>query len=305
MDITPANVAAAREGYDVLFRKGIATAPNRAATWAKPINSTGPAENLSFSRGIPGLREWVGEREIVNLDAATMRLVNKTYERTVGVDREAFEDDKLGHYNDDIQMLGMRAAQLPDKLLAELFNSSFVTTGPGGAGYDAVAFFSAAHPRPGRLANQSNKGTAALAEASFNAAKLALATLQDDKGEPLDLVEAGTGLVLVVPPALEATAVGLVSVRTLASGAENPLYNAAKVVVWSRLTSTTAWFLGVEGLPVKGFIHQMRRKPELASKNMPTDDNVFFDRQLLFGVDTRQAAGYGMWQVWYGSDGTT
>jgi phage major head subunit gpT-like protein len=301
--LNAALIAAANEGYRVLFRRGIANAPNRAEQWAQRVDSDGPAENFHFSRGIPGLREWVGEREIVNLDQASIRLVNKTYERTLGVPRESFEDDRLGMHNADIEMLGMRAAQLPDSLLADLFNSAFVTTGPGGAGYDGVAFFSTAHPRPGKYTNQSNRGAAALDADAFEAGIQALELLQDDKGEPLDLVGAGSGLVLVVPPQLRAAAKEIVMVERLANGATNPNYQAARIEVWPRLTSATAWYLGVEGLPVRGFIHQMRRAPDLVSKDRPTDDNVFMDKQVIYGVDTRQAAGYGMWQTWYGSTG--
>lgn len=57
------------------------------------------------------------------------------------------------------------------------------------------------------------------------------------------------------------------------------------------------WYLLDTTKIVKPMIWQLRKAPEFTSKQSLDDDNVFFDRQLLFGVDCRGAAGYGLWQV--------
>lgn len=68
--------------------------------------------------------------------------------------------------------------------------------------------------------------------------------------------------------------------------------------------SGAPWFLLATGEIIKPLIFQERKKPEFVSKDKPTDDNVFEKKQLLYGVDARWNAGYGFWQMAYGSKQT-
>ena len=79
--------------------------------------STSESETYAWLGDIPGMREWIGEREIQNLSGSAYVIRNKDFELTVGVDRNAVEDDKIGLYNPSIQMLGESAALHPDCLL--------------------------------------------------------------------------------------------------------------------------------------------------------------------------------------------
>ena len=63
------------------------------------------------------------------------------------------------------------------------------------------------------------------------------------------------------------------------------------------------WFLLSTKRPVKPFIFQNRRKPQLVSKDKFGDDNVFFKKEYVYGVDSRCNAGYGLWQLAFGSTG--
>ncbi|WP_417050343.1 Mu-like prophage major head subunit gpT family protein [Dysosmobacter welbionis] len=47
----------------------------------------------------------------------------------------------------------------------------------------------------------------------------------------------------------------------------------------------------------------MRRRPQLVTKDSPSDDNVFFNKEFIYGVDARYNAGYGLWQLAFGSTG--
>ena len=51
-------------------------------------------------------------------------------------------------------------------------------------------------------------------------------------------------------------------------------------------------------------IHQTRKPAKFVSKTNETDDNVFFAKTFLYGVDSRENVGFGFWQMAYGSDGT-
>jgi phage major head subunit gpT-like protein len=66
-----------------------------------------------------------------------------------------------------------------------------------------------------------------LDEAGFEASCIALATMKDDEGRPLGI----KGNLLVVPPSLELKALKLVKSEKLASGADNPYYGRAEVLV--------------------------------------------------------------------------
>lgn len=297
MIINAANLRAAYVGHRALFTGAIKDAKPRYMALAQQVSSEGPSNQYHFSGGIPGLREWIGSRVVHGLEAKKVDLANVNYELTLGIPRNDFEDDNLGIYAGQIQMMGRRAAQHPDKLAFDLLNDGF-----SDKGYDDKAFFATNHPRNSG-GTQSNKGTAALAADAFEAAIKALRIITDEEGEPLDLVDEGAQLVLYVPPALEATGKEIVSVRTLSQGGDNPNFNRAKLEVSPRLTSDTAWFLAITNLPVKPFIYQVRRAPELVAKNLPSDDNVFFENEVIYGVDGRWAMGYGLWHLCYGSTG--
>ena len=110
--------------------------------------------------------------------------------------------------------------------------------------------------------------------------------------------------VLLVPPALEDTARGLMMVERLEDGKPNIYKGAAEVVVDARLTSDTAWFLLDTTQPVKPLIYQERKAPMFVEQTEMSSDAVFLRKQYRYGVECRGAGGYGFWQMAYGSDGT-
>ncbi len=68
--------------------------------------------------------------------------------------------------------------------------------------------------------------------------------------------------------------------------------------------ASTPWFLLDTTKPIKPLIYQLRRAYEFVAKDDPKDDNVFNKKQFLYGVDGRGAAGYGLWQMAFGSKAT-
>ena len=62
------------------------------------------------------------------------------------------------------------------------------------------------------------------------------------------------------------------------------------------------WFLFDTSRPLKPMIFQKRRDYRLQSKTDPqTDHHVFMKDEFLYGVDARVAAGFGFWQMAFGS----
>jgi phage major head subunit gpT-like protein len=62
-----------------------------------------------------------------------------------------------------------------------------------------------------------------------------------------------------------------------------------------------AWFLIDSRRPLKPIIFQKRKAVQFVAKTKVDDDNVFFDKELIWGADARYATGYGFWQVAFGS----
>lgn len=134
----------------------------------------------------------------------------------------------------------------------------------------------------------------------YKTARTSMMSLKNSKGRPLALVPD----LLVVPPALEADARDIL-VADFINGTKNTMQGTAEIHVEPRLASDSAWFLLCTKRPVKPLIYQQRKKAKFVSKTNETDDNVFMSKKFIYGADSRGNAGFGFWQMAYGSDGTT
>ncbi|CAN5533516.1 Mu-like prophage major head subunit gpT family protein [soil metagenome] len=63
----------------------------------------------------------------------------------------------------------------------------------------------------------------------------------------------------------------------------------------------TPWYLLDTSRAVRPLIYQKRMEYTLVSKDNPGDDNVFFQKEFIYGCDGRSNAGYGLWQFAFGS----
>lgn len=68
--------------------------------------------------------------------------------------------------------------------------------------------------------------------------------------------------------------------------------------------SGTGWYLLDVSRALKPIIYQERKKAEFVAKDALTDENVFNKREFVYGVDCRDAVGFGFWQMAYGSKQT-
>lgn len=267
---------------------------------ATEVPSTTKANDYTWLSNFPGMKEWVGKKQIKKLSEYNYVIVNKSYESTIAVKRDDLEDDQLGIYKAQAEGAGYAAKQWPDELVFGAINKGFASKC-----YDGKAYFATNHP-VGKAA-VSNKGTKKLsvesyakALASYGAARTAMMSLKDEDGRPLN-VRPDT---LLVPPALEAIALTLVTADRLEDGKPNPYKGTAKVKVSARLTNPDAWFLLDTSKPLKPFIYQPRKKPEFVSQTSMENDAVFMEGEFKFGAEARGEAGYGHWQLAYASDGT-
>lgn len=280
-------------GFNTLFNKALAETAPLVDKVATITPSTTDAETYAWLGDIPGMQEWIGEREIQNLSSSDYTIKNKDFELTVGVPRNAIEDDKIGLYNPSIQMLGQSAALHPDELVFELLKDGFKTNC-----YDGKPFFATEH-LVGKN-KMSNKGTAQLTPDSYIAARSAIMSITNNKGRPLKLVPN----LLVVPPALEGMARKILLSDQI-DGSTNTMKGTAEPLVVPDLAGAdSSWFLLCTQKPIKPLIFQQRQPAKFVSKTAETDDNVFMRKQYLYGADSRGNAGFGFWQMAYGSDGS-
>lgn len=279
-------------GFNTLFNKAFdETKPlyERVATISP---STTDSETYAWLGDIPGMREWIGEREIQNLSGSDYTIKNKDFELTVGVPRNAIEDDKIGLYNPSIQMLGQSAALHPDELTFELLAKGFENKC-----YDGEAFFSNKHKIGKKTV--SNTGKKKLSLESYIAARSAIMSFTNSKDRPLKIVPD----LLVVPPALEAKAREILLADQI-NGTTNTMKGTAEPLVVPDLAGyDTSWFLLDTKRPIKPLIYQERQKAKFISKTDEKDDNVFMNKTFLYGADSRGNTGYGFWQMGYGSTG--
>lgn len=300
MLVNKSSIQAAFVGLKTLFNNAFAAAPSTWDKIAMKVPSSTGSNLYAWLSAFPKMRRWVGEKHVKNLQAYSYSVVNEDFEVTVAVNRNHIEDDQLGIYQPQAQMAGFSAKQLPDEIVYELVNNGFVALC-----YDGQYFFDVDHPVAG--GSVSNLGTKALsaatlaaAQASYGAARTAMRRFKDEDGRPINI----SPTVLLVPPALEDTARALLTVDRLEDGKPNPYKGTAELVVESRLTSDTAWFLLDTSKPVRPFIYQERKAPVFVQQTDPEADDVFSRKEYKFGAEARAAGGYGFWQMAYGSTGT-
>lgn len=284
----------AATGFQAMFKKGIESVKPMYGPFVEQADSTNAEEEHHLSGGLPAMRRWTGPRQLQNHIRHRMVVPNVDYELTVAVKANDYKDDRLGIYRQDFMMMGVQAQAHGNRLFANA-----LTTGFSEPCYDGLPFFSADHE------GGSNVGEAALDDAAFEEALDGMDTVTNDFGEPLDLLNMGTEVHLVVPPQLKSTGRRLLLAQFGEGGASNTNYDRAKLLVLPHLSATpTAWFLLGGNGPFRPFIWQMREEPVVVVKDMPTDDNVFFDNEIIHGVSGRWAFAYGLWHLAFGSTGT-
>lgn len=292
MIITSSNLEALQRGFNKRFQAAYELYAS-SIWWPKlatEIPSTTLTEEYGWLDDLPALREWIGERAVQNLREMNYTLKNKDFELTLRVERNKIEDDKLGMYGPQSDFMGMKAAKKPDELVAAV-----LAAGETELCYDGQPFFNANHPKVfGNAAAgvQSNLRTgSALNAANYEAGRAQLRKIVGASGQPLGLVSTK----LVVPAALEGTAKRIVQAEYLAGGESNINKGTAEVLVIPELTSDTDWYLMDDRLPIKPFLFQNRQAPRFDALFNRLDQNVFWSKQFVYGVDMRANAGYGLW----------
>ncbi|MCM1161500.1 MAG: Mu-like prophage major head subunit gpT family protein [Roseburia sp.] len=296
MIVNQANLSGLNVSYSAAYNKafdGVTTNHEKIAT---TVPSTTAETNYKWLGQIPQMREWIGDREIQSLSAYDYIIKNKKFEMTVSVPRDDIEDDQYGVYTPLFSNMGESAAQHPDILCFDALKAGFTEKC-----YDGKTFFAEDHPSgKGGKRTASNLSHDKLDADSYEAARTSMMSITGDKGKSLNLVPN----LLVVSPANEKAA-RLILKADQINGTTNVLKDTAELLVATELADMPdAWFLLCTNRFLKPIIFQKRKEIKMTSLTKDDDQNVFMRDEFVWGADGRSNAGYGFWQMAYGSDGT-
>lgn len=302
MDINRSNMDALFQTYNTAFSDGMQAAGTPSNPEIVTIEelammgtSAGAATVHGWLNQIGGMREWIGDRVIANIESGKLSVVNKDFEKTVAVPRNDIEDDQYGVYSPLIGAMGNSAGALWMTLGISALCAN-------GAWADDSAFFLTNRKFGGNTIN--NKTTSALSATTFKAARVAMESYKLHGDEPAEVIPT----TLVVGPSLRDTAWDIIENEFVSSSdgkgaaVKNPNKGTVKLRVSPRLVGTYAnyWFLLGEKGGIKPVYIQKRKEPVLTRMDRDNDENVFMSNKFLYGTDARGAAFLTLPHLAYG-----
>lgn len=294
MVLTGQNLRGLNVVYSAAFNKAYEETPTNYQKVAMCVPSQTRETNYAWMGQLPNMREWINSRELSNLMLYDYSIKNKTFELTVSIPVNDIADDLISVYTPLIQEMGLSAKKHPDLLVFDLLGKGFSEKG-----YDGVSFFSDKHSTGGKI-QQSNVSTKKLNAESYAEARDQMMSLKGESGRPLNIMPD----TLLVSPKNEAIARELLFADLIA-GSSNINKNTCDLLVAPELSEQPdKWFLLSTKRYVKPIVFQERERAKIVCKNKETDDNVFFDDNVIYGIKARYNVGYGLWQMAYGSTGT-
>lgn len=141
MLINAANLDALRVGFSTAFQAGLSQAPSQHARITTTFRSTTRKNKYGWLGDLPGMRKWIGPRQIKGLAQYDYEIENEPWEETIGVDRDDIEDDNLGIYAPRFAAMGRAVGSSYDTLSFALLKAGWSTQC-----YDLQNFFDTDHP---------------------------------------------------------------------------------------------------------------------------------------------------------------
>ncbi|PZU43882.1 MAG: hypothetical protein DI568_16710 [Sphingomonas sp.] len=139
--INTAKLLAATTGFKATFQKSLAATETMWNGIAMEVSSTTFEEEYGWLKETAGVREWIGDRQILQLEAEGYKIRNRDFEKTIGVDRNIIKDDRLGLMQPRLITMGEDAGRFPDELVFETLNGGFENKC-----FDGQFFFDTDHP---------------------------------------------------------------------------------------------------------------------------------------------------------------
>jgi phage major head subunit gpT-like protein len=274
------------EGVDSIYEKVCMT-----------ITSDKDEEKYPFLGATAGLREWKTERQHKDIAEYSFTIVNKDYEDTISVSRNAIDDNQYKQYFTQALSMGAEVARSYDVIFA-----AHVEAGTSTTCYDGQYFFDTDHSSKNSGTQSNYDNSIALSATNAKTAITAMQSFKDDQG----VVMGANPTHVMVPTGLGFTAMEVFNPAPLSAGATEPdekvLSGWLQVIVNPYMTtnatpSISNWILLDLSKPVKPFVFQ-NRKPA-TFEVMDSGDDAFERNIIKYGVHARFAYGYGEWRYAY------
>ncbi|MEF1311410.1 Mu-like prophage major head subunit gpT family protein [Vibrio mytili] len=123
------------------YTKGLTSAKPQWDKIATRIPSAGSENYYGGLKNLPGITEWVADRQLAKLGSFGYSVKNKTWESSIQIGREEIEDDQISIYGVIAEKYGEDVALFPDSLSYGLLVNGFTETC-----LDGAPMFSSAHP---------------------------------------------------------------------------------------------------------------------------------------------------------------
>ncbi len=153
MIVNKTNLNIIYQAFKTAFNTGFRSQTPVWQRIATLVPSTTKEEKYGWLGQWPRLREWLGDRQIKNLELHDYSIKNKKYEATVSVGKDEVEDDSYGVYSPMMQEMGFAAATHPDELVFNLLSAGFSELC-----YDGQYFFDTDHPVDGASVSNMQAG---------------------------------------------------------------------------------------------------------------------------------------------------
>lgn len=297
MSLDTASKVARLRGLTAKWDNAVRSASPVYPEFCTVVPSSGADEQYAILGSLPGMREWLGDRQFEELRSGDYTLKNREWENSLKIQKNHIDDDRLGLYDMVLQQLGVEAAHHPDELLFEV-----MVAGTAQACFDGQYFFDTDHVW-GDSGTQSNDLTfnatdhTSVTEAEFRQAyhqmRAAMLGFKRDNGKPWHrpTLRPITDFTLIVPTGLEEVATKALQKALVDAGETNIVLDRPRIVTGTYLTSQVRIYLLRTGQPLKPFVFQARRPLQRQMKGL--DDREFKDVKLM--TDARYNVGYGAW----------
>ena len=278
------------------FDNGVDSAQPFYPTVCYDASSVRSSEKYGWIGNMPGMREWVGDRQFSELRSANFVIDNKHFESSLAIKKTDIADDNLGQYGPIMEQLGIEAAHHPDELWFDALE-----LGESTACFDGQFFFDTDHSW-GKSGSQSNDLTSTVSDTSavtvaelktaIRSAVQQMLGFKNDQGKLYHrpTVSRLNDLTLLVPLALRDVAYDALESQLL-SNSTNVIVDRPTIVASPYLTSDVKFYLFKTGDPVKPFVFQQR---EPLSRMMKGLDDIEI-KDVKFMTEARYNVGYFAW----------
>ena len=259
------------KGALAAFQEELESIPQLWEQYVQNIASVTNKETHVFAGNVPKPREMLSGRTVASLQDFNFDITNRTYELTMSIKREWFEDDQTGQINQRFRQIGEAFGHYKNELFANLLiNGDSATLGipplnaSGGAVFATFYGDSGSIGSSGTIDNNISfaaaTGTVPTYEEFLNLvsdAKAQMMAFADSTGRKGHALGSLTKLGVIVPPQLEGvarTAMG----AALVANTSNVRQGMADVTVMPYLTSAVEVYTCAVGGSTKPFINQER-----------------------------------------------